>query len=79
MSVFLLFAVVKFNRNRPERHSATCVWRSPPPVIAIPPPKVVAPPPGDAVPSRLDGPHCIFGQLMFGKIITILLPPKVRF
>ena len=28
---------------------------------------------------RLDGPHCIFGQLIFGKIITIFLSPEVRF
>jgi len=38
------YTVVKFNRNRPERRSATCVG-VPPPEIAIHPPTVVAPPP----------------------------------
>jgi len=52
-----------FNRKRCAQ------WLNSPPenAIAVPPPKVVAPPPGDAVPSkwlRLDGPHCIFGQLI---------------
>ena len=51
----------------------------PPPEIAVPPPKVVAPPPLDADVDelcekwlRLDGAHCIFGQLIFGKITTIV-------
>ena len=39
-----------------------------PPEIAVPPPKVVAAPPGDALMV-----HTIsFGQLIFGKIITIV-------
>jgi len=59
-------SVVKFSRNGLERRSATCVSGVPPPEIAVPAPKVVAPPPGDAVPP----PHCIFGKLIFGKIIT---------
>ena len=40
----------------------------PPPEIAIPPPKVVAPPPGDALMVHT----VFFGQLIFGKIITIV-------
>jgi len=35
------------------------------PQTAVPPPKVVVPPPGDAV--------LFFGQLIFGKIITIVV------
>jgi len=54
----------------------------PQPVSGVPPPEIVVPPPMKlslhhllqliAKWLRLDGPHCIFGQLIFGKIITIV-------
>jgi len=68
-------AVVKFTHNGvPPPVSGV-----PPPEIAVPPPKVVAPPSELREIFQLivkwlhiDGPHCIFGQLIFGKIITIV-------
>jgi len=38
------------------------------PETAVPPPKVVVPPP-----HHLAMPFCIFGQLIFGKIFTIVV------
>ena len=65
-------------------NSAGTWWNGvPPPVSGVPSPKITVPPRKVvaiplSMPFRLDGPHGIFGQLIFGKSLQ-LLPSKVRF
>jgi len=67
----MIWPVVKFNRKRVLQP----VSGIPPPGIAVPPSKVVAPPIFLQLIAkwlRLGGPHCISGQLIFGKVVTIV-------